>query len=486
MAVSSPISGAGKGTRAGTGSPAIPPLKVTAPSVALPFCFIMVGLVALCTGIAWLVARPELLAAYHYNQSIVAATHLFVLGWIGSIVMGAMYQLVPVALETRLYSERLAWLQFVLHCAGFIGMVWMFHAWNMKQVGHFGSVLGLGVALFVFNLSQTLRRVPKWSVVASGVVAALSWISFAVLAGLSIAAAKSFNDPDSANGSGSHGSFLLILLTWLATWVARFDPISTMHAHAHLGILGCFIMLIVGVSYKLVPMFTLSEIQNRARAVWSIAVLNIGLVASFLAILLRWRWRIACALLVILGLALYGFELAAILRARKRLAIDWGIKGFLTGIAMLVPLSVLGIMLSWPGLPLNPLTGQLENLYGFLAVIGLITPAIVGMLYKIIPFLVWFQSYSRQIGRARVPALADMYSAHLQMAGYWAYLLGLCTTSAGIVCASSAGIRIGCSLVALSLATFMLNVFSILSHLVKPKLKPFTAPTVGVKPAECV
>jgi len=401
------------------------------------------------------------------------------------VVMGAMYQLVPVALETHLYSPRLAWCQFVLHCVGFIGMVWTFHTWNMKQVGHFGSILALGVGLFVFNLVQTLRRVPKWNVIASAVAAALTWISFGVLAGLSIAAAKSFNDPDSASLSGDRTSLLLGALKAMAAWVARFDPISTMHAHAHLGVLGCFIMLIVGVSYKLVPMFTLSEIQNRARAVSSIALLNLGLAASFLAVLLRWRGKIACTLIVVAGLALYGLELTAILRTRKRRSFDWGIRLFLTGVTMLLPLSVLGVILSWPGLPLNALTGQLENLYGFLALIGVITPAIIGMLYKIIPFLVWFKSYSRQIGRARVPALADMYSASGQMLGFWAYLLGLSVTSVAIVATSTAAIRLGCALLALSLLTLLLNVGLMLNHFLKPKLKP-VSPMVGAKPAACL
>ena len=81
------------------------------------------GLAALLFGMGWLTARPSLLATYHYNQSVIAATHLFVLGWICTVVMGSMYQLVPVALETRLYSERLAAVQFVCHVVGFIGMV---------------------------------------------------------------------------------------------------------------------------------------------------------------------------------------------------------------------------------------------------------------------------------------------------------------------------------------------------------------------------
>jgi hypothetical protein len=112
----------------------------TAPAVVLPLLFMVTGLLALGTGITLLALRPDLLAKYHYNQYVVAVTHLFVLGWITTIVMGAMYQLVPVALETRLYSERLARWQFGCHLAGFVGMVWMFWNWNLQQVGHFGSL----------------------------------------------------------------------------------------------------------------------------------------------------------------------------------------------------------------------------------------------------------------------------------------------------------------------------------------------------------
>ncbi len=47
------------------------------------------------------------------------------------------------------------------------------------------------------------------------------------------------------------------------------------------------------------------------------------------------------------------------------------------------------------------------------------------MFYKIIPFLVWYGSYSRQIGLSKVPSLADLYSPGLQAVGYWAYVAGL-------------------------------------------------------------
>ncbi len=449
--------------------------SATAPSIKLPLAFVVTGLLALLTGVGWLIAQPMILATYHYNQFVIAATHLFVLGWIASIVMGAMYQLVPVALETKLFSERLAKIHFVFHVIGFVGMVWMFKVWNMKQVGHFGCAMFVGVGLFVYNLVRTLLRVPKWNVTATAVTAALAWLSLTVTAGLLIAIGKSSYESTEGLAAAGGISILVDSLRSIAGFMSHFDAISAMHAHAHLGAIGCFTMLIVGVSYKLIPMFTLSEVQSKRRAAWSVGLLNLGLAGSFVTILLRSPWKVAFAIVIVSALVIYGIELAAILRARKRRTLDWGIKYFLTAVLLFGPLSALAVVLSWPGLPLNAFTGQLENLYGFLGLIGVISFAIIGMLYKIIPFLVWFASYSKQIGRAQVPALADLYSEKLQIAGYVAFLSGLATTGVAIVLANQIGVRAGCILLAASLLTLALNVVLMLTHFFRPQLRPLAS-----------
>jgi hypothetical protein len=480
MELSLPTSSAAK---AASTQPAAASFSAHAPSTLFPMAFMLTGLVAIFAGVGWLVLRPSLLAAYHYNQYVIAVTHLFVLGGICSIVMGAMYQLLPVALETRLHSERLAHWQLVIHIVGFAGMVWMFRVWNLKQVGHFGSVLALGVGLFVYNIVRTLRRVPKWNVTATAVAIALVWISLAVTAGLVIAIAKCANaiafDPPAEPVSA-----IMRAMRPVGNFMGRFDTISAMHAHAHLGGVGFFITLVMGVSYKLIPMFTLSEVQSSRRAKWSVLLLNFGLAGSFVTILFRSPWKLAFTVIMIAGLAVYGRELAAILRARKRRAFDWGVKYFLTAVALLVPLSVLAAVLSWPALPTNLFTEQLENVYGFLGLIGVVALALIGMLYKIIPFLIWFHCYSRAIGRRRVPLLAEMYCAVLQAVGYWTFLAGLAITCVAMISANETGVRTGCSLLALSLATLAVNVGRMLMHFVRPKLEPLvTRPTIASKPA---
>ena len=444
-------------------TPQTQPFGTTAPSPTLPLLFTITGLLALFLGAGWIVVQPEILAMYHYSPGAIAVTHLFVLGWLCSIVMGAMYQLVPVALETKLFSERLAQIQFAFHLTGFVGMVWAFSAWNLKSVAIFGAVLAVGVVIFIYNIARTLLRVPKWNVVATSVASAIGWVLLAVAAGLVIAVAKSYSES----------------LPALAGWVFRFDPIGAMHAHAHLGAIGFFLVLIVGVSYKLIPMFTLSELQNSRRAAWSVILLNTGLAGSFVTILLRSPWKLAFALVVILALVLYALELRTILRARKRAAMDWGVRGFLTAVGLMFPLSIIAAVLSWPGLPANTYTMQMENVYGFLGLVGVVSFAIIGMLYKIIPFIVWFGTYSQHIGRAQVPSLAELYSARLQIISYWIFLAGLLTTLLAMEFSNAMAVRCGTGLLAASLAVFGFNVATMLRHLVHPQLKPLAKSSVN-------
>lgn len=443
--------------------------NANAPSITLPLRFFATGLAAFVCGMIWLIVEPGILAGYHYSPHAVALTHLFVLGWLVSVIMGAVYQLVPVALETELHSERLARWQFAVHLVGFAGMVWMFRSWNMKQVGHFGSVMAFGFSLFVYNIVRTLFRVPRWNVIASAVASALFWISSTAVAGLSIAASKCGYETLQATVSPSALSGLLRAVRASGMFMSHFLPLNAMHAHAHLGIVGFFVILMVGVSYKLIPMFALSEIQSPRRALASVLLLNIGVAATFLSVLLNSTWKSVSAAIIITALGIYGWELAAILRARKRRELDWGLKYFITAVCLLAPVSLIGLYLSRP-LPWTAFNSQMENAYGFVALIGVVSFAIVGMLYKIVPFLVWYGAYSKHIGRARVPALAEMYSGRLQCIGFYAYLAGLCVNVLGILTGSEIGVRFGSGLLAVALLTVVINAIKISSHLFRPQL----------------
>jgi hypothetical protein len=152
--------------------------------------------------------------------------------------------------------------------------------------------------------------------------------------------------------------------------------------------------------------------------------------------------------------------------------LDWAIRQFLTALGLLAPLSVLAVFLSWPGVVLTPFVGQLENLYGLLALLGVVSFAILGMLYKIVPFLVWHGRYSREIGRRKVPSFAELYSPRLQVAGYWLYLGGLAGLSVATLASHAPGVRWSAVVLAASVTLFVVNVAKMLSHFFKPQVVP--------------
>jgi hypothetical protein len=327
-------------------------------------------------------------------------------------------------------------------------MVCMFLKWDFKQVGHFGSVFGLGVILFVYNMARTLARIPRWTPIAFGIATGIGWMLVTMSVGLFIACSK----------------------CWPS--LSSFAPVPQMHAHAHLGLLGIFITLIVAVSYRLVPMFAVSKVQSSRRAAWSIALLNLGVASVATTILFQSPWKLAAALLTISGLAVFNVELRAILRAGARPTLDWGMRHFITGMALLTPTAILSLALCLPGMAASP---HLENVYAVFGLFGVLLFALIGILYKILPFFVWFHRYSSEIGRSKVPQLAEMYSATLQALGYGLHMGGMFIVAGAAAFGSKPLSELGCTLFAASLVTLGINVVSILRHLSRRRpLEPLT------------
>jgi hypothetical protein len=93
-----------------------------------------------------------------------------------------------------------------------------------------------------------------------------------------------------------------------------------------------------------------------------------------------------------------------IARDRKRPALDWGLRFVLTGSAFLIAAGAVGL-----GLAFDLLSGPRAALaYAVLGLGGWVSLTIVGMMLKIIPFLVWYRIYSPQAGRVPVPTLAQL------------------------------------------------------------------------------
>ncbi len=380
-------------------------LKSSRETIRLPIPFFILAFVSLAlTAVALPLFAKDVLAQHHYTQRTVALTHLISLGWITTLVLGAATQLVPVALGTRLHSPKLSRWVFGFHAIGVTGMVASFWCWNFRWLLWFGSSFTIGLCLFLYNMIRTMRKAPRQDLVTIHIGTAWTYLILTFLA----------------------GQFLM------HDKVISFSPfhvLSAIHAHAHLAVLGWFFMMILGVSYRLIPMFLLSEIQS-PRRVWSaFALLNTGIPLLFLGILLQWDRTFLIVPMIATGLAFWMIEVREILKASKRPAPDSLTRHIGFAMAHLPALVLLGFWLALPDTTPSALKAQAQTGYGILVLFGFVTCFIMAFTYKILPFLVWYQIYPPFVGLRPVPKLEYLYSHTLQRWAFRIFLPGVWATA---------------------------------------------------------
>lgn len=425
------------------------------PSLWVPLRYFVTAQAAFVATLFWAPWQVNDLLDFYYQGHGLALAHLLTLGWITMTIMGASFQLVPVALETTLWSERLARWQFWIMLAGVAIVV--SHFW----IGHHpGLAVGAGlvlvaVSLFLINMGCTLWQLPRWDIVGRHVAAALVYLAATAIMGNLMALDKIFD--------------------FLGGQVLR-----TIHAHAHLAGIGWVTMMIVGASYKLIPMFSLSELRHERPAYWQFWLLHVGLAGLFVTLLWQSSWVVLFALLIAVAVGLFLWTMREVLRVRRRPRLDWGLRHSLSALIVLAILTALGLWLSTGWVPSEEFGARLAFGYGVLALLGWISVMIIGMMYKIIPFLVWHHRYSDIVGLRPVPAATQLLGESMPRVEFWLLHAGILMTVAGVIFASELVLQVGTLVLALAGLTFAVVVCRIYRHLV-PRLTPLSeAQLVGI------
>ncbi|CBE68746.1 MAG: hypothetical protein F9K13_10110 [Candidatus Methylomirabilis oxygeniifera] len=439
------------GSKPASGSSAAPARQ---PSLWVPLRYFVTAQAAFVAALLWAPWQVDNLLDFYYQGNGLALTHLLTLGWITMTVMGASFQLVPVALETTLWSERLAGWQYWIMVLGVTLMV--SHFW----IGHHhGVAIGAGlvliaITLFLINMGRTLWQLPRWDIIGRHVAAALVYLASTVVMGNLMALDKMFD--------------------FLGGQILR-----TIHAHAHLAGIGWVTMMIFGASYKLIPMFSLSELRNERPAYWEFWLLQAGLAGLYVMLLLHSSWAALFALLIAAAVGLFLRTMRDVLRTRRRPRLDWGLQHSVSAMVMLILLTILGLWLSTGWVSSDEFAARLAFGYGVLALLGWISVTIIGMMYKIIPFLVWHHRYSDLVGLRPVPAATQLLGESMPRIEYWLLHAGIAMTVAGVIFASGLLLQVGTLVLALAGLTFAVAVCRIYRHLV-PRLTPLPeAQTAG-------
>lgn len=350
--------------------------------------FFLLAQLAMVAGVAF--PATSLLA-----PTTLATVHLLTVGWLTVLMLGALHQFIPVITAHGTVAGTSALVSLIAILTGLGGMEAGFLTLDGRlppatlvalPVG--GILVLAGVAIAAASLSRALWQARPLPFSARFVAAGIAFLFAAV--GMGIVLGCAFSSPE------------------LIAWAGAFTDGLRLHLLA--GLIGWFTLTAMGVSYRLLSMFTLAP-EDRGPIGVAVLVLSAGGLAT------TWLLDLAAVLgapvpnVVItiaatatgLGLALYVFDIARLYSARRRQKLELN-----TGMA-LPALAAFAVSIVFAGyLAVDGITEAAIGALGYLFLFGWLSGLALSQLYKIVPFLTWLERYGSVLGRQAVPRVQDL------------------------------------------------------------------------------
>ncbi|HWH62363.1 MAG TPA: hypothetical protein VNS50_03790, partial [Ginsengibacter sp.] len=286
-------------------------VKNTSYKVVLPFY--LYAALSFFAATIFLFFSSSAFLQHYFHPKTLAITHLMALGWGTMMILGASHQLVPVLIEGRLQSNVLAWFSFVLAALGIPLLVLGFYNFDFGWPAQWGAILINGAIIFyLINIAISMARSKKENVHAVFVFTATLWLLITTMVGL----------------------FLIYNFTHN---VLSKDSLSYLPLHAHLGIIGWFLLLVIGVGSRLIPLFLISKYHNEKRLWLIYGLINIGLIIfliNFLYLKIGWLYFFPVAA-IFTSLLMFGLYCYLAYQDRLRKKVDDQLKISLLSVLMM-------------------------------------------------------------------------------------------------------------------------------------------------------
>lgn len=367
-----------------------------------------------------------------FSSKILAFTHIFLLGFVMMIIFGAMAQLVPVVLEVGHFGVELFYVIWPLLLVGVVMMAFGFMLTPILLP--FGGVVVLiSFLIFIAEIFLTLKKLSRLSVVMSSVLIANIFLLLGIFVGLMMAL-------------GYAG-------------LVNIDISILLRSHVYAVVGGYVFITLMGLSVVLLPMFGLShgfslEPLKRSMAFMSASVVSIFISSLGSAIFFEYLGYV----LVLISLSIYYNLVVTIYKTRARKEIDIYAKSLIFAYhSMIVAIILSAIYMFNQSEPFLLASAWLIffGLFGF---------AITGHIYKIVPFLVWFDRFSPLVGKQKVPMLADMLPSKSSQAQLVFGAIGVVIVTFGILLQNDMLLKSGASFLFVSSLAFFRSVLYMINY----------------------
>lgn len=380
------------------------------------------------------------LTGHYFHPRILAVTHTMALGWGTMIIFGASHQLLPVLTESRLFSIGLGYASFVFAAAGIPLLVYGFYYFNLGWPAQWGgSAMVLSILCYVINVAGTITKGKKDNVHAIYSLTASLWLLLTGAIGLTLV--YNFTSPFLPEGA-----------------------LAYLPLHAHIGITGWFLLLVIGIGSRLLPMFLISKYDNERLLWWIYFLINGGLLSFLLLFFLSVGAYLYWLPIASVGAALvmFAWYCYGCHRQRIRRQVDNQMKISLASAGIMLAALILLILMI---LQLKDRPGsRLVILYGFGTFFGWITAIVLGMTFKTLPFIVWNKLYRSKVGAGKTPNPKDLMSNSLFRGMIVAWMTGSLICIAGIGVRSTPLLRSGSALLVVAALLYNWNVMKVLTY----------------------
>jgi hypothetical protein len=347
------------------------------------------------------------------SPSVISFVHLFLLGFVMMTIFGAMAQLVPVVLEVGHFGVELFYAIWPLLLIGTLLMVFGF-LYSAALLPYGGLIVLISMMIFVGEIFLTMFKVEKMTLVMSSVLISNTFLFFGIIFGL------------------------LMALAYAGT--ISLDISQMLRAHVYSVVGGYIGVTVMGLSIVLVPMFTLSHSFSLTPLRIAITLMSLGVVSVVFSALLDVKVLEYVGYALSFGsLVFYFYIIYIIYKTRPRKEND------VYAISMMYSyISMLGAL----ALALLYFVVQKEEFLlasGWVFFFGFFGFLITGHIYKIIPFLVWFERFSPLVGKQKIPMLADMVPYKSSQAQFIFSGIGVIVVAIAIITKSDVMLHSGAS-----------------------------------------
>ena len=341
------------------------------PSSALPLVYFGAAHAGLMLAFGMTAADPEIATGHFLHPRMVAVVHLVTVAWISGSILGAFYIVAPLALGMPLPVGRGDWLVCIGFLAGTIGIVAHFWSGRYDLVPWLGGLVLMAVLWLATRATLGVRRATAPWPVLLHVVLAFSNMMAAALLGMAIGFDRAYG-------------------------VFGLPPLAAAFAHVHLAVIGWPMMMVVGLAYRLVPMFLPARMPAGNGLAASALLLELGIGVIVVTLLVGSAWLPIGAALIAGGLASFVRNMRAAVKHRlpRPPALptrDWSTWQTHVAIAWLFVAAALGLVLTTPSS--SPRTGMMW-VYGVAGLVGFLSQIVVGIQGRLVPMYAYYRAMS--------------------------------------------------------------------------------------------